>query len=62
MDTVHALRGVVVPLMVAIPGTWRISDDAGNITDEGVNGRLDRLGGLVVEPAQSLSAPMESAA
>jgi FMN reductase len=48
---VHALRGVVAPLMVTIPRAWQRSDDEGNITDERYGGRLDRLGRLVVELA-----------
>jgi len=48
---VHALRGVVAPLVVTIPRAWQRSDDEGNITDERYGGRLDRLGRLVVEMA-----------
>ena len=48
---VHALRGVVAPLMVTIPRAWQRSDGEGNITDERYGGRLDRLGRLVVELA-----------
>jgi FMN reductase len=48
---VHALRGVVAPLMVTIPRAWQRSDDEGNITDERYGGRLDRLGRLVGEMA-----------
>jgi len=62
VDTVHALRGIVVPLMVAIPRTWRITDAAGNITDDEYGNRLDRLGSLVVELAGRISVPVESAA
>ncbi len=51
VHTVHALRGIVAPLMVTIPKTWQRSDEEGNITDEGYAGRLDRLGALVVELA-----------
>lgn len=61
VDTVHALRGVVAPLMVPISGSWRVADRAGNITDEDHNGRLDRLGGLVVELAERMS-PIGAAA
>jgi FMN reductase len=52
---VHALRGVVAPLMVTIPKVRQRSDDEGNITDERYAGRLDRLGKLVVEMAEGLS-------
>lgn len=49
--TVHALRALVAPLMVAIPQAWRLSDREGNITDEGYGARLDQLGRLVVDLA-----------
>src|SRR5919106_2056526 len=49
VHVVHALRGVVAPLMVTIPKTWQRSDGEGNITDSGYGKRLDRLGRLVVE-------------
>ena len=62
VDTVHALRGVVVPLMVTIPGAWRVTDEAGNITDDGHNERLDHLGTLVAGLAGRFSAPVGSAA
>jgi FMN reductase len=52
---VHALRGVVAPLMVTIPRVWQRSDDEGNITEERYGGRLDRLGRLVVEMAEGLN-------
>jgi FMN reductase len=52
---VHALRGVVAPLMVTIPKVRQRSDDEGNITDERYAGRLDRMGKLVVEMAEGLS-------
>ncbi len=48
VHTVHALRGVVAPLMVTIPKTWQRSDREGNITDDGYAKRLDSLGRLVV--------------
>jgi FMN reductase len=51
VHVVHALRGVVAPLTVAIPKAWRLSDDEGRITDENYGRRLDRLGRLVVELA-----------
>ncbi|MGF1472840.1 MAG: NADPH-dependent FMN reductase [Rubrobacteraceae bacterium] len=51
VNVVHALRGTVAPLMVPIPKAWRLSDAAGNITDENYGGRLDQLGELVVDLA-----------
>jgi hypothetical protein len=56
VHTVHALRGVVAPLMVTIPKTWQRSDGEGNITDDGYAKRLDRLGRLVVELAEKVAA------
>jgi len=56
VHVVHALRGVVAPSMVTIPGARRRSDGEGNITDESYGGRLDRLGRLVVEMAAGLSS------
>ncbi len=56
INVVHALRGIVAPLMVAIPRAWRITDEDGNITDENQGGRLDQLGALVVELAERVPA------
>jgi len=56
VHVVHALRGVVAPSMVTIPGARRRSDGEGNITEESYGGRLDRLGRLVVEMAEGLSS------
>ena len=56
VHTVHALRGLVAPLMVTIPKTWQRSDREGNITDEGAGRRLDSLGRLVVELAEKVGA------
>lgn len=56
INVVHALRGIVAPLMVAIPQAWRITDGDGNITDENQGGRLDQLGALVVELAERVPA------
>lgn len=55
VHTVHALRGIVAPLMVTVPKTWKISDKDGNITDDDYGGRLDRLGELVADLADRLS-------
>lgn len=48
VHAVHALRGIVAPLVVAIPKIWRHSDD-GEITDKNYASRLEKLGGLVVQ-------------
>ena len=56
INVVHALRGIVAPLMVAIPQAWRITDDDGNITGEDHGGQLDQLGALVVELAERVPA------
>ena len=56
INVVHALRGIVAPLMVTISRAWRITDGDGNITDENQGGRLDQLGALVVELAERVPA------
>ncbi len=56
VNVIHALRGVVAPLMVPIPKAWQVSDDEGNITDENYGGRLDRLGRLLVDLASKLGS------
>lgn len=53
---VHALRGVVVPLMVAIPKADNAFDREGNVTDAGWANRLEQLGQLVVRMAQQLNS------
>jgi FMN reductase len=58
VHVVHALRGVVAPLMVSISKARQRTDDSGNITDELYGRRLDSLGGLVVDLAGGL-APQE---
>ena len=55
VHAVHALRGIVAPLVVAIPKTWRHSDD-GEITDENYAARLEKLAQLVVKTAARLRA------
>ena len=55
VHVVHALRGVVAPLTVAIPKAWRLSGEDGRITDENYCRRLVRLGRLVVELAEKVS-------
>ena len=59
VHVVHALRGIVAPLMVPIPKAWQLSDGKGNITDENYGGRLDRLGGLLVDLASRLKVEDE---
>ncbi|HEX6708932.1 MAG TPA: NAD(P)H-dependent oxidoreductase [Rubrobacter sp.] len=54
VHVVHALRGVVAPLMVGVTKAWRRTDDSGDITDDTYGGRLDDLGGLVVQLAEKL--------
>ena len=54
VHVVHALRGIVAPLMVPIPKAWQASNGKGNITDENYGGRLDNLGGLLVDLASKL--------
>ncbi len=54
VNTVHALRGVVAPLMVGVTKAWQRTDDNGDITDDKYGGRLDDLGRLVVELAGKL--------
>jgi FMN reductase len=56
VHVVHALRGVVAPLMVSIPKAWQRTDDSGAVTDELYGRRLDSLGGLVVDLAGGLAA------
>jgi len=56
VHVVHALRGVVAPLMVQISKAWQRADGSGDITDELYGRRLDSLGELVVELADRLAA------
>jgi len=58
---VHALRGIVAPLMVTIPKAWQRSDDEGDITDDGYTRRLDSLGRLVVDLAAKVGEPSRRA-
>ncbi len=59
VHAVHALRGVVAPLTVAIPRAWQRSDDEGDITDGAYGARLEKLGRLVVELAEGLAVDVE---
>jgi len=61
VHVVHALRGVVAPLVVSIPKAWQRADGSGNVTDEVYGGRLDALGELVVDLAGGLAARDEEA-
>ncbi len=61
VHVVHALRGVVAPLMVSIPKARQRADGSGNVTDETYGGRLDALGELVVDLAGGLAARDEEA-
>jgi FMN reductase len=54
VHAVHALRGIVAPLMVGVTKAWQRTDDRGEITDDNYGARLDSLGGLVVELAEKL--------
>ncbi|CAN5912247.1 NAD(P)H-dependent oxidoreductase [soil metagenome] len=60
INVVHALRGMVAPLMVAVPKSWKLSDGLGNIVDENYGDRLDRLGRLVVDLATRISNERET--
>ena len=59
VQVVHALRGVVAPLMVSISRAWQRADDSGDVTDELYGRRLDSLGELVVDLAGGLAAREE---
>ncbi len=54
VNVVHDLRGVVAPLSVPLTQSWKAFDEEGNIRNEGVAGRLESLGRLVVEMAARL--------
>lgn len=56
VDVVHALRGVVAPLMVSVSKSWQRTDGSGNVTDELYGRRLDSLAELVVDLAGGLAA------
>ena len=59
VHAVHALRGTVAPLTVAVPQAWKRANGDGDITDEGYGERLDKLGHLVVEMAARLRPEVE---
>lgn len=50
----HAIRGIPAPWFVAIPQAWKVFDKEGKVLDEKWAGRLDQLGGLVVQMAVKL--------
>ena len=54
VHVVHALRGIVAPLMVGVTKAWQRTDDRGDITDDNYGRRLDDLGWLVVDLAQKV--------
>jgi FMN reductase len=56
VHTVHALRGIVAPLMVGVTRAWQRTDEEGDITDDRYGRRLDDLGGLVVKLAEKFQA------
>jgi FMN reductase len=56
VNVVHALRGIAAPLSVPVAQSWKVFDGEGNIRDENVAGRLEALGGLVVEMATKLGS------
>jgi FMN reductase len=60
VHVVHALRGVVAPLMVSISKARQRVDGSGGITDELYGRRLDTLGELVVDLAGRLAAQDET--
>ncbi len=59
VNVVHALRGVVAPLSVPVAQAWKVFDNEGTLHDDGVAGRLESLGRLVVETAAKLAPGIE---
>jgi len=60
VHAVHALRGIVAPLMVGVTKAWQRTDDEGYITDDNYGLRLDKLGRLVVELAGKIGTEERS--
>lgn len=60
VHVVHALRGIVAPLMVGVTKARQRTDDQGDITDDNYGRRLDDLGGLVVELAERIGTQERS--
>jgi FMN reductase len=61
VHVVHALRGMVAPLVVSISKARQRADGSGEITDELYGRRLDGLGESVVDLAAGLAARDEEA-
>lgn len=61
-EMVHALRGTVAPLTVAVPQAWKRANGDDDITDGGYGERLEQLGRLVVEMAGRLRPEVEAEA
>jgi len=59
VHAVHALRGTVAPLTVAIPQAWKQANGDGDISDKGYGERLDKLGRLVIEMTARLRPEVE---
>jgi FMN reductase len=53
-NAIHALRGVTAPHSVSVMQGWKAFDEEGNIRDDGLAGRLESLGRLVIEMAAKL--------
>lgn len=60
VHVVHALRGIVAPLMVGVTKARQRTDDTGEITDGTYGRRLDDLGRLVVDLAQKVGTEESS--
>ncbi len=60
VHVVHALRGIVAPLMVGVTKAWQRTDERGDITDDDYGRRLDDLGGLVVDLARKFGTEESS--
>ncbi len=60
VHSVHALRGTVVPLQIAIPQASTIIDRAGTISSEKWRSRLEKLGVLIVDFAARLQVAFQS--
>jgi FMN reductase len=52
----RALRGWAVPYVVPIPASWQVFGEDGSISDETVEGQLERLGGEVVRVTERFAA------
>ena len=60
VHAVHALRGIVAPLMVGVTKAWQRTDDNGDIIDDNYGRRLYNLGWLVVDLAEKLKTEESS--